>query len=239
MGYNHVTCGLAVGIATLPVAPVHHWSAQAGWVIALGGASLLPDLDTPGSTAARMWGLVTGLLGAAVAVIARGHRQGTHDAVLAPLVFAGFVFLAASHPVSTGVVLALMIGLSLRGLALTGMGRIGASTNLLLSSGGAWWLITSGADEIRLLPAVIAAGVLVHILGDLVTSEGVPVPIIWLLGGRRRISMGLFRVNGALERFLVAPALSLLGVALFFAYIGVNDPASLVEWTDELLRPLP
>jgi len=28
MGFNHVSCGLAAGLATLPLAPVHTWSAQ-------------------------------------------------------------------------------------------------------------------------------------------------------------------------------------------------------------------
>lgn len=115
MGYNHVSCGLVAGLATLPVAPVTGPAAQAAWVIALGGASLLPDLDTTGS----------------------------------------------------------------------------AATNLAISIVTAWWLITHGAQNLRALALVVAGGVLVHILGDLPTREGVPFPIAWLFGVRRRISLDL------------------------------------------------
>ena len=117
MGYNHVSCGLLTGVATLPIAPVTGPAAQTAWVLALGGASLLPDLDTTGSTAARMWGPITRTLGTLVGSIAQGHRQGTHDAVLAPIAFAGAALLASLHPVTTGAVLAVTIGLTLRGLA--------------------------------------------------------------------------------------------------------------------------
>ena len=123
MGYNHVSCGLLTGVATLPIAPVTGPAAQTAWVLALGGASLLPDLDTSGSTAARMWGPITRTLGTLVGAIAQGHRQGTHDVVLAPIAFASAALLASLHPVTTGAVLAVTIGLTLRGLALAGVGR--------------------------------------------------------------------------------------------------------------------
>jgi len=150
MGYNHVSCGLLAGIATLPVAPVSGPAAQTVWVLALGGASLIPDLDTSGSTAARMWGPITRPLGAAIGALAQGHRQGTHDVVLAPAVFAGVALLASLNPVTTG-------------LALAGVGRIGAAANLLVSAAAAWALVAADAHQIQLLPLVIAAGVLIHI----------------------------------------------------------------------------
>ena len=236
MGYNHVSCGLIAGMATLPVAPVQGVAAQTAWVLSLGGASLLPDLDTPGSTAARMWGPSTRLLGAGVAAIARGHRQGTHDLVLAPLGFAGIVLLASLHPISTGLVLALMIGLSIRGLALAGAGRVGALTNLLISVGIAWWLVTHGAHEVQLLPLVVAGGVLVHIAGDWVTTEGIPVPVSWLFGSHRRLSLNLFKVNTSTERFLVAPALSLLGLLVLCGHLGIHDVDSLTSWCGSMLQ---
>ncbi len=158
MGYNHVSCGLVAGIATLPIAPIAGPAAQTAWVLALGGASLLPDLDTTGSTAARMWGPLTRSLGAIVGTLAQGHRQGTHDLVLAPIAFAGVALLASLHPVTTGIVLAVTIGLSLRGLALAGVGRIGAPANLIVSALGAAALVAAGANQVKLLPLVMAAG---------------------------------------------------------------------------------
>lgn len=239
MGYNHVSCGLLTGLATLPIAPVTGPAAQTAWVLALGGASLLPDLDTTGSTAARMWGPITRTLGAFVGALAQGHRQGTHDAVLAPIAFAGVALLASLHPVTTGIVLAVTIGLALRGLALAGVGRIGAAANLLVSATVAWVLVAAGAHQIRLLPLVLAAGVLIHIAGDWLTDEGVPVPVVWILGHRRRLSLGLFEVNGLLERAVIAPVLSIAGVVLLCAHLGIHDVDSLVGWFDGQLQYLP
>lgn len=243
MGYNHVSCGLLTGVATLPIAPVAGPAAQTAWVLALGGASLLPDLDTTGSTAARMWGPLTRTLGALVGTLAQGHRQGTHDAVLAPIAFAGVALLASLHPITTGVVLALTIGLALRGLALRGLalagvGRIGAAANLLVSAIAAWVLVAAGAHQIRLLPLVLAAGVLIHIAGDWLTDEGVPIPIAWIFGHRERLSVGLFGVNGPLERALIAPLLSIAGVVLLWAHLGIHDVDSLVRWCGTQLQQL-
>lgn len=239
MGYNHVSCGVIAGLVTLPVAPVHGPAAQTAWVLAFGGASLLPDLDTTGSTAARMWGPPTQLLGAALGTIARGHRQGTHDLVLAPAVAGLLVLLASFHPLTLGIVLALTTGLALRGLSLSGAGRIGTTTNVLISATTAWWLVTHGAQDVRALPLVIAGGVLVHILGDLPTREGVPVPVAWLFGVHRRIGLDLFRVNSPLEHFVVAPALSLLGLVLLSQQAGIHDIDTILAWVDGLVDQLP
>lgn len=232
MGYNHATSGLLVGLATVAMIPVDHWTQQTAWVVALGGASMLPDLDTSGSHPARMWGPPTRVLGSGIGAIAQGHRQGTHDAVLAPLLLGGAVWLAGLHPVGMGMALALCIGLALRGLMVVGVGRIGAPLNLLASGVGAWWLVRNGVADLELLPVVVGLGVLVHILGDLVTTEGVPVPVLWLFGVRRRISLRLFRVDSPVERRLIAPLLSLGAVVLLANHLGVYDVASLLDAGD-------
>ena len=107
LGHSHATTGLAAGAALLPLAPVAGTAEQLAWVAAWGGFALLPDLDQgglhwrralprlSGSTVATMWGPVTTALSTAVARIARGHRQGTHDVLLAPLVFGAVTALAS------------------------------------------------------------------------------------------------------------------------------------------------
>ena len=156
--------------------------------------------------------------------------------VLAPLGFAGVVLLASLHPITTGLVLALMTGLSIRGLARAGAGRIGASANLLISAGAAWWLVTHGAHQVQLLPLIVAAGVLIHIAGDWVTTEGIPVPVAWLFGNHRRLSLNLFKVNTPTERLLVAPALSLLGLVVLCRHLGIHDVDSLTSWCGSMLQ---
>lgn len=236
MGYNHVTCGVIAGLTILPVAPVHDWSTRTAWVIAFGGTALLPDLDSHNATASRMWGPLTGALGGLVATIAGGHRQGTHDAVLAPAAFAAVVAAATLHPIALGVVLAVLIGLALRGIVLSGGGRIAAPMNFLLSLACSCWLVTHGAAHTPLLPWVVAGGVLIHIAGDLLTDEGVPIPILWLLGHRQRLSLGLFTTGRRLEKLLVAPALSILGLWLFCVRVGIHDVTSLAAFSGSLVQ---
>lgn len=207
MGYNHVTTGLLAGLLTAPVVNFEHWSAHVAWVVSVAGAALLPDLDIAGSTAGRMWGPISQAVATAIGGIAGGHRWGTHDLVLAPFAFGLLAAAAFIHPVTAGILLALLIGVSLRGLALCGGGQIGILANLALSGIGAWWLITSGATHLQLVPLVIALGVAVHILGDLVTEEGIPVPILWLRT-RCRVSIPVFTVGKSVERLAIAPALS-------------------------------
>ncbi|WP_162802043.1 metal-dependent hydrolase [Ornithinimicrobium murale] len=236
MGYNHAASGMLVGVATVGLVPVQHWSEQVAWVLALGGAAMSPDLDTGGSHAARMWGAPTRLLGTGLGAVVGGHRQGTHDAVLVSLTVAVGAWLAGLHPISLTVALALCIGLALRGLMVVGAGRIGAPLNLIASGLGAWWLVNNGAGGLELLPLVLAGGVLVHILGDLITTEGVPIPIVWLFGVKQRISLQLFSVNSRMERAVVAPALSLGTVFLLAGHLGIHDLASLLEAGDLIVR---
>lgn len=136
-----------------------------------------------------------------------GHRWATHDVVLAPL---GFGLLAAAafiHPITTGIAIAVLIGLSLRGLVLAGAGTISTVANLLISASGAWLLTTQSHEHLHFVPLVVTLGIAIHILGDLITEEGVPVPIIWLRT-RARVSISIFKVGTAFERLIVAPTLS-------------------------------
>lgn len=239
MGYNHVSSGLVAGLATLPLVPWTSGLAQASWVVGVGGASLVPDWDSAQATASRMWGPITGALSRLVATVARGHRQGTHDAVLAPVAFGGLTAAASLHPLTLGVVLALVIGLALRGLTLAGAGRLAAPLNLLVSVAGSWWLTTSGTAALGWLPLLVAAGVLVHIAGDLLTTEGVPVPLLWLFGHDRRISAGLLSTDSPIERCVVAPLLSLLGVWLLAHHAGVHDLTSAAALLGDAVSLLP
>ena len=58
-------------------------AVQFGWVAAVSGAALAADLDHPEAGASRMWGPVSQVASTAINTISGGHRQGTHDVVLA------------------------------------------------------------------------------------------------------------------------------------------------------------
>ncbi len=221
LGHSHALSGLAAGAVTLPWAPVQGAVGQAAWVAAAGGFAMLPDLDQRGSTISRMWGPVSDIPSGLVGAVARGHRWGTHDAVLAPLLFGFLASLAAGWFWSSLLLLATSIGLALRALHFVIPGRAENTVvgNLVLAWGGAWLLLAYGPSP-AWLPYAVMLGVLAHIAGDALTCEGVPVPLLWVVT-RSRLKLSPLRTGTVVETAVLVPAF--LATALVFAYL--NTPA--------------
>jgi hypothetical protein len=222
LGHSHALSGLAVGAATLPWAPVQGAVAQGAWVAACGGFAMLPDLDQQRTTISRMWGPVTDLTAVLINRISGGHRWGTHDAVLGPLVF-GLVAAAAARTLPTSLlVLALAIGLALRALNFVIPGRAENTVlgNLLLSWGGAW-LFLSHSPQPAWLPWAVAVGCLAHVAGDFLTREGIPVPLVWA-GHRCRVELLHLRTGATVERAVLVPAFSVATLVLLYLNTGVH-----------------
>ena len=88
-------------------------------------------------------------------------------------------------PVAADVVRAL-VGLALRALHFVIPGRTETTVigNLILSWGGAWYLLDHMVNP-AWLPWAVAAGVLTHIVGDGITTAGVPMPLLWIINRGR------------------------------------------------------
>jgi LexA-binding, inner membrane-associated putative hydrolase len=220
LGHSHALSGLAAGAATLPWAPVQGAVAQAAWVAAAGGCAMLPDLDQQGSTISRMWGPITDLPSGVVNTVARGHRWGTHDAVLGPVLFGLLAWAASGAYWSSLLVLALAIGLALRALHFVIPGRAENTVvgNLVLSWGSAWLLLGHSPSPLW-LPWAIAVGVLAHIAGDFLTKEGIPVPLFWLIR-RSRLSPVHLRTGATVEKAVLVPLFS--AATLVFLYLNTG-----------------
>ncbi len=223
LGHSHALSGLATGAATLPWVPVHGTVAQVAWVSAVGGLAMLPDLDQQGSTISRMWGPFTDLPSGVINAVARGHRWGTHDAVLGPAAFGLLAYAAAWASWSSLLLLALAIGLALRALHVVIPGRAENTVigNLVLSWGGAWLLLAHSPPP-GWLPLAVVVGVLTHIAGDALTKEGVPVPLFWLLR-RSRIAPVHLRTGATVEKLVLAPLFVLATVVFLYANTGAHE----------------
>jgi membrane-bound metal-dependent hydrolase YbcI (DUF457 family) len=212
LGHSHALSGLAVGAITLPDAPVSGPLQQVAWVAAWAGCSLLPDLDwVRGSSIAGMWGPLTAVPAVIIGKLARGHRNGTHDLILSPLAFGSLAILAGYAAWSRLLLLALAVGLTLRAITfvLPDHGEGAAFANAVISWGGAYLLITHGLAP-TWLPQVVMGGVVLHILGDALTVDGVPFPFTWLFSTSIRVSLGLFKTGSVIEGVLLAPAFLLI-----------------------------
>ena len=233
LGHSHALSGLAAGAATLPWAPVHGTVAQVAWISAAGGFAMLPDLDQRGSTISRMWGPFTDVPSGLVGRVARGHRWGTHDAILGPAVFGLLAYVAAGAYWSSLLVLALAIGLALRALHVVIPGRAENTVigNLLLSWGGAWYLLGHSPNP-AWLPYAVGVGVLAHIAGDFLTKEGVPVPVFWLIR-RSRLAPIHLRTGALVEKAVLVPAF-VVAIAVF-VYLNTAARGALDPLVERLL----
>ncbi len=233
LGHSHALSGLAAGAAALPWAPVHGTVAQVAWISAAGGFAMLPDLDQQGSTISRMWGPVTDVPSGLVGTIARGHRWGTHDAILAPAAFGLLAYAAAGAYWSSLLLLSLAIGLALRALHFVIPGRAENTVigNLVLSWGGAWLLLEHSPSPVW-LPWAVGLGVLAHIAGDFLTKEGVPVPMFWLIS-RSRLAPIHLRTGATVEKAVLVPAF--LVAIVGFVYVNTAAGAALEPLVERLL----
>jgi len=177
MGRSHLLLGAAGYLVAESAAPglgMHTAGAAelaAGTLVASGSA-MLPDLDHPQATMARSLGPVTWFLSRAVHTLAGGHRKGTHTVwAWALITFLVWQMLQGTH--SPWVVLILCIfsaSLFLRVLTEAD----GLICFLLAAVLGGAATLAAGHSHSWLLVAV-SLGYALHMLGDIVTTEGIPL----------------------------------------------------------------
>lgn len=251
MGPTHAMSGAGAGLAIgafLPVAWGGATSATEVFVFAgvTAGAALLPDLDTPQSTLARSFGPVSQALAHLTervsttvysltrtrkdTQITNGHRTATHTLWFAFLAGAGTAALVSSFGKNAAIgVLFFMLGLALRGLAPDWSRKQDwlYVTGLSLALAVVVWFALPASVSSTALGAAVATGVVVHLLGDMITKRGVP-----LLGGIVRIGgkrwrnfrlPGLLRIRagGGADTLL---ALACTAVTVVLAYCVVWAP---------------
>ena len=174
MGRTHCLTGAAVGAWTLPaVAAVADlpWSGQVAWVAAAAGFALAPDIDHPSSHAANMWGAPT----RAVAKLTHGvfgHRGLTHHLLLAPAVFAGLVWAANMAPYGSAAMFGVAACLAWSALDPVPDRRFTSGWNIAFAAFCGYIAHRYDVD-LTLLPYAAAVGVIVHIVGDALTTRGV------------------------------------------------------------------
>lgn len=199
MGHTHVVTGVAAGLAlfgtatltlpwagaqgtglTVPLgAGVGHLSDPQAVAAALimGVAALVPDIDSPSSSVSTALPGVTRPISRAIA--SGGHRTWTHS--LAGFALAAFVTYDVTFWTLTlhgtdlrpgnGLVAGLLAATAARGLGVP-RSRTGALWMLFLLGflAGGWLL---GDSPTWYMPALIAAGMWVHRIGDDLTTQSV------------------------------------------------------------------
>lgn len=171
----------------------------------LPGAAILNDIDHHDSTVSSTYGPITGSISKVLS-----HRKQTHS-VPGIMAFGTGVYFAAEHStniIAKGVlafVLILIWSSTLRLFKIEGkLDDFAPIPFALMITYGQPWLNELGipAFPFRFLPFLIVLGMLVHVIGDLLTKQ--PIPLFWPLSSRGT-ALGLFRAGGRFEMWVMLP----------------------------------
>jgi membrane-bound metal-dependent hydrolase YbcI (DUF457 family) len=233
-GYEQTPVAIAVGAA-----------------VCAGGA-LLPDLDMSGkvtrnqggATVAHTFGVLSLFVAEVIEKVSlvvyrltslrrdpereNGHRTLTHTLPFAVLVGWGTTALCAKFGKWAVIpILFLMLGLALRGLFHRWAERAGWIIVTLVSGGAAYYtfLELPPGRGYPMLGLAVGVGCVVHLLGDIVTSAG--VPILWPVPTGRRMwrMVGVpnsvaVDVGGRVEVLLLRTLFVAISVAAGWGLVG-------------------
>lgn len=226
-----------------------------GALVCAGGA-LLPDLDLSGkvttnqggATVAHTFGVFSLFAAEVIEKFSlgvytatrlshdprrnNGHRTFTHTLPFAALVGWGTTALAAHFGKWAVVVIVfLMAGMSLRGLFEKWAERAGWLIVTAASAGIAWFTAANlpGDRGYPMLGFAVGVGCFVHLMGDIVTSAG--VPIAWPIPTGRRMwrMIGIpnaiaVKVGGKVEVLVLRTAFTIISL---LAIVGLITPWAL------------
>ena len=189
MGGHHAASGAAAWVAvtaTTPIAfgwyPVSDVGVITGALVC-AGAALLPDADHHSGTIAHSLPPVSEHVTRFVGRISGGHRGATHSLV-GIAVFTAIAWAAGQLTVHAerfgdvligpGILAVLLIAFALRALHLTNRVKPWSwIASLTLASLVAFY----APEEWFWMPFCVGLGSLVHVIGDLLTTKG--VPLLW------------------------------------------------------------
>ncbi|MCA5893510.1 metal-dependent hydrolase [Isoptericola sp. NEAU-Y5] len=191
MGGHHAASGAAVWVAvtsTTPIAfgwyPVSEIGVMTGALVC-AGAALLPDADHHNGTIAHSLPPVSEGVTKLVSSLSGGHRNGTHS-LLGIAVFTAIAWVMGMVSIRTeafgdvlvgpGIMAVLLIAFALRALKLTG-GRRWWTWTISVTLGAA--VAVFAPEEWYWMPFCVGLGCAAHIVGDMLTTRG--VPLLWPL----------------------------------------------------------
>lgn len=140
-----------------------------------GGYGIIADLDHPQATASRILGPVTQSMAVVINRVSGGHRKGTHTVWAAALM----VGLVSVSTLLWGQIVSLafmFIGLffaikllPFKKYLLSGSGELGTALLAVILTAVAWFYV----PDWGFLPWAAGVGILGHMFGDMLTTEGI------------------------------------------------------------------
>ncbi len=178
-GWVALTSGAAYALHIYPCSPL----GVAAGALVCAGAALLPDADHHNATIANSLPPISEVICRGIGKISGGHRHGTHSllgvltfGVLAWLI--GLVHLTVpglgSVAIGAGVAGLVLVAFAAQALKLTRGGWLGSWTlGLIVAS----FVTAAAPTEWYWLPSAVGLGCSIHLIGDALTTGG--VPFLW------------------------------------------------------------
>ncbi|XAS65035.1 metal-dependent hydrolase [Micrococcaceae bacterium Sec5.8] len=255
MGGHHAASGAAAWVAVASTGPY-----ALGWYpldatgiviggMATAGTALVCDWDHRSSTVAHALPPLSNVIAAGIENASGGHRQGTHSLLGA----AFFVLLAALAgqfqlqtdwgllSVGAGLLCMFMINIAAKALKL--FPKYGWISNWVFALTMAGLVTWFAPHQWIWLPVSMLTGVLVHIVGDMITTGGVPLlwPVVikppkvlrklpllknvWRANGAFSIPL-LGRAGSRREWFVLIPVSAYAMIGMFGAALDLAE----VHW---------
>ncbi|WP_276972047.1 metal-dependent hydrolase [Ferrimicrobium acidiphilum] len=216
LGRDHLLLAGVAGIALLPiVAPAEFKDPVTLGIstVIVAGFGLLPDIDEPGSTLSRKLGFVSRGFSKIVKTLAGGHRKLTHSLIFVALIWILAYLTDKNWATWTTCIMYLITASVALKYLLPAMLRRSHLLLWGLMFGGAYVAYRHPLDPLE-IAFLAASGTMLHIFGDLLTVEGVPLLYPMSLSFR-------FPIVGHTERAEDGPfnREHLLGIALALAFI--------------------
>lgn len=177
MGYSHALSGAVAASAIYAFAPDtlgSTWQAAAISSALIVGGSLLPDADHPNASAARSFPPLSNVMVAGISKISGGHRGYTHT-FLGIGIFAVLTYLACLWRADVYgrevLPLAILIVAFCVSLGLSTLRIVPKGTGYLLGVAAGYLTYGSGIPPLT-IASFLALGALIHLPGDMITTEG-------------------------------------------------------------------
>jgi membrane-bound metal-dependent hydrolase YbcI (DUF457 family) len=216
MGKSHALTGLtgaAIGWAAM------HGSVGPAEVVIGGsmmvGGAMIPDIDHPNSNSSRTFGPVTGAFCWLIGKATGGHRRGTHS-ITGVAALAGLMMIGLAYRHTPAVVL-LIFPMIIALASAVRLFRIPGYLDDLAPVPIIIGLVLFTPLPLWYVPGAVGVGCLIHIAGDLITRQKIPV---WWPWSRTGYALNLITTNGVAERWVITPACWL--TIIYSIYRGVS-----------------
>lgn len=218
LGRDHALLGAVAYLGIAPLVVPHMPPAElATGSMVCAAFALLPDIDEPHSLVSTKLGPLSEAVSRVTNKLSGGHRHATHSALFVAIV--GCLAVLSQHWRYSSVAFVVASGfMVLRIIVPFGLAKRGMLALLPIAAAG-WW-VWSVPTPRWWLPITAMSGVFLHLVGDMLTKEG--VPLLWPQGTHLAVPI-LGHTDSAREQGLAA----VMSVAIaVLAWLFVVIPAA-------------